>query len=86
MKEFQENERGWAGRRNKLKALRDGLRGGASAVQLFLTNFGLDKLPAIPGQPDMAHYGWQGNQCGYFDAVEAIDLYLPLKPVQEQTP
>ncbi len=86
LKEFQENERGWAGRRNKLKALRDGLRGGASAVQLFLTNFGLDKLPAIPGQPDMAHYGWQGNQCGYFDAVEAIDLYLPLKPVQEQTP
>jgi hypothetical protein len=88
LNEFQDNNGGWAGRRNKLKALRDALRGGSTSVQLFLTNYGLtkDNLPDIPGQPDMAHYGWQGNQCGYFDAVEAIDLYLSLKPVQEQTP
>ena len=80
MLQFQKDET-WAGHRNKLKALRDALRGGPTAVQLFRTNYDLQTLPDITGQPDMSHYGWQGNECGYFDAVEAIDLFKPLQPV-----
>jgi hypothetical protein len=70
----------WSGRRNKLKALRDALRGGPEAVRLFLTSYQLQALPSIPGQPDMATNGWQGPECGYFDAVEALDFYISLNP------
>jgi hypothetical protein len=85
----------WSGRRNKVKALRDALRGGPPAVRLFLTNYRLTKgLPDIPGRPDMSADGWQGNECGYFDAVEALDFYValnnkrtqPAAETQEATP
>ncbi len=75
---FQEDEQ-WAGRHNKVKALRDALRAGPAGVERFLRNYALQELPAIPEQPDMAEKGWQGDECGYFDAVEATDFYVPLE-------
>lgn len=68
----------WAGRRNKLKALRDTLRAGPEAVELFLHG---QSLPDVPDRPGMKRQGWQKDkgECGYFDAVEALDFYLPLK-------
>ena len=76
--EFQEPGGKWAGRRSKLKALRDALRAGGEAVRLFMRGFN-HPLPDIAQQPDMRTYGWQGGYCGYFDAVEALDFYVPLK-------
>ncbi|HIE48236.1 TPA: hypothetical protein EYP84_05045, partial [Candidatus Bipolaricaulota bacterium] len=49
----------WAGRRSKIKALRDALRGGREATQHFLTLHGLD-LPEIPGEPELVASGWHG--------------------------
>ncbi len=71
-----QNSDDWSGRRNKVKALRDALRQGQEAVRLFLRNFGLDNLPEIPGLENMATTGWQGDDCGYFDAIEALDFVI----------
>lgn len=68
----------WAERRNKVKAFRDVLRTGRKAVEHFRTVYGLDKLPPIPQQPEMEVQGWQGDRCGYFDAIEAMDFFVPL--------
>jgi hypothetical protein len=75
MKDEEEDGK-WAGRRNKIKALRDALRGGPDAVRLFLYG---ETLPDIPQRPDMKIYGWQGGACGYFDVIEALDFFVPLK-------
>lgn len=66
----------WAGRRNKIKALRDALRNGPDAVSVFLQG---EVLPKIQGKSEMGRQGWQGNECGYFDAIEALDFYVPLE-------
>ncbi len=70
----------WKDRRNKVKALREILRtGSGEAVQYFLNAYGLTELPSIPEMPEMKTRGWQGGCCGYFDAVEAMDFYIPLE-------
>gem|GEM_PF-4802847 len=70
----------WAGRRNKVKALRDALREGPDAVRHFLTKFNENKpLPEVePSLPDWKTTGWQGGSCGYFDALELADWFIPL--------
>ena len=71
---------GWAGRRNKVKALRDALREGPDAVKHFLTKFNEGKpLPDVePSLTDWKNAGWQGGCCGYFDALELADWFVPL--------
>jgi len=69
----------WAGRRNKIKSLRDALREGPDAVEWFLKKFGLKEgLPIIEGYSDFAQTGWWDKWCGYFDAIEAADWFVPL--------
>ena len=69
----------WAGRRNKVKALRDALRAGPEAVRQFITNYEIrGGLPAI-GMEEMQKTGWQTGGCGYFDAIEAMDLFIDLE-------
>lgn len=75
--EFQRQNGEWAGRRNKVKALRDALREGKDATQIFLRNIEAT-LPPIPRQPEMDSSGWQGGVCGYFDVIEALDFYVQL--------
>ena len=74
----------WAGRRNKVKALRDTLREGTAAVKQFLTKFNESKnLPDT--EPSMANWpkeGWHGGYCGYFDAIELVDGFIPLEGEQ----
>lgn len=71
---------GWAGRRNKVKALRDALREGPEAVRHFLMKFNEGKpLPEV--EPSLTNWkttGWQGGRCGYFDALELADWFVPL--------
>lgn len=77
IKEFQ-SEDSWKGRRNKIKALREALRAGRDEVIHFRKAYGLHKLPKITQFPNMADQGWQGGKCGYFDAIEAMDFFIPL--------
>jgi hypothetical protein len=73
----------WAGRRNKVKALRDALREGPDAVKQFRTQYDAT-LPAIAAVSEFAVSGWvawdsrDGGRCGYFDALEAADWFMPL--------
>ncbi len=67
----------WRERRNKLKALRDVLRDGPESVKLFLRTIDA-KLPKISQAAEMELQGWQGEECGYFDAIEALDFFVML--------
>lgn len=73
---FQDN-REWDEKRNKIKGLREPLRDGGQSVKLFRKNYDVGLLPDIPGQ-SMRETGWHGEDCGYFDAIEAIDFYVHL--------
>ena len=75
--EFQSGEQ-WVARRNKVKSLRDALRAGPAAVRYFCKVYETGALPAIPGQPEMSVQGWQGDRCGYFDAIEALEFLIPI--------
>jgi hypothetical protein len=73
----------WKSKRNKVKALREVLRIGPEATKEFLTAYQLTTLPVIPGsdrrlKSPLAEQGWLDNTCGYFDAIEAMDFYIPL--------
>jgi len=82
--EFQGEK--WAGRRNKMKSLRDALRDGPAAVEHFLTKFNESRpLPDVePSMTDWPTKGWQlgfprvNGFCGYFDALELADWFIPL--------
>jgi len=68
----------WWNKRNKVKDLREPLRKGAAATKAFMQVMRLDPLREIPAHPDSAFSGWIEKTCVWFDAVEAIDLYVPL--------
>ena len=34
--------------------------------------------------PTWRRKGWQGDDCGYFDAVEAADFFVPLMKTEEE--
>lgn len=68
----EDKKRKWAGRRNKIKALHEALRGGPATVKHFLAIYN-------EGQPiGASETGWSGNQCMLFDALELNDLYIDL--------
>jgi hypothetical protein len=75
---FQKPE--WFQRRNKAKALQEALREGAEYVEQFRFRFnGSRELPDL--QTSMRNFltrGWHGHYCGYFDALELLDWYIPL--------
>lgn len=79
---FQEKDP-WIGRRNKIKALQRALRSGPHAVEQFRANYGVEELPEISGQSAMKITGWAGGDCGYFDAIEALDFYVHLSNGKE---
>lgn len=69
----------WRERRNKVKELREVLRRGGNEVKRFRSAFRIDPLPALPaGAPELAETGWDGDACGYFDAIEALDFFVKL--------
>lgn len=80
IKEFKQGDE-WKGRKNKTMALREVLRKGSTdAVAQFLLTYKLPNLPSFPdssGQNEtLTQKGWLNDQCGYFDAIEAMDFYL----------
>lgn len=78
IKKFREPA--WVERHNKLKALREALRLGEDAVRQFLLKYGLDGLPEVdPSLDDWQKKGWHGEYCGYFDAIELLDWFIPVE-------
>lgn len=71
----------WSTRRNKVKALREALRDGPAAVRRFRTMYGLEKLPEIDASKnsDFQSSGWWTEWCGYFDAIEMMDWFIPME-------
>ena len=75
LKEFQES---WADKHNKLMSLREALRAGPETVEHFTTTYA-QELPIIEKNPDSGTRGWIHDQCTCFDAIEAIDFFVPLE-------
>ncbi len=67
--------------RNKVIALREKLREGGNATAQFLKAYRIEKLPHIEGGDEvkLQTEGWMEKYCGYFDAIEAMEFYFPLK-------
>ncbi len=76
VREFQGVE--WAKRRNKVKALRDALRAGPEATQQFVIAYEPHHLPQVGKNNTTAQTGWIGDHCTCFDAIEALEFYVPL--------
>lgn len=89
------NAADWTARRNKVKALRDALRGGSEAVRHFRERFlrqngQAEKLPDVGLGGSFRDNGWNAvdlkpdrpdkpaRACGYFDAIELADWFIPL--------
>lgn len=71
---------------NKVKAFREALRDGPRSAESFIrANFvdktGQQSLPPIPN--NTADNGWVGEHCAYFDAIEAMEFFVPLEPRKE---
>lgn len=83
IQEFEKEE--WKERKNKVMALREVLRRGKDATSQFLKAYRLSSLPKFPEavgkqrREDFAEKGWSGNECGYFDPIEAMDFYVGLE-------
>jgi hypothetical protein len=70
----------WRDMRGKLKDLQTALRSGPLSTRAFCTNYRLPRLPQVDkNQPDFERDGWFGGQCPYFDALEAMDFFIPLE-------
>ncbi|UZQ53319.1 hypothetical protein OOK60_12490 [Trichothermofontia sichuanensis B231] len=85
IKEFIKGD--WKEKRNKVMSLREVLRQGSAATKSFLTAYQLETLPIMPGsdrrlKSPLAEQGWLDGICGYFDAIEAMDFYIPLEVSQ----
>ncbi len=76
----RDNGKSWSESRNKRRALRDALRAGADATRQFLALNELELLKLeAEGLGSIHESGWQGGQCGYYDALEALDFYVPVE-------
>jgi hypothetical protein len=75
----------WHERRNKRAALREALRAGPDATWQFLVTYGLAGVGLPPLHDTPLHperTGWSNDRCVYFDAIELLDMYLPITEVE----
>lgn len=75
--EFQNGE-SWAESHNKVKALREVLRGGGDEVLHFNTLYRVNWPKLADLDSDALKKGWAGGHCLYFDAVEMVDIFISL--------
>ena len=82
VKAFNENEE-WRERHNKVMHLRSALRQGPEAVDRFRKAYSIERLPAIENLDEkVQETGWVDGQCGYFDAIETKDFFIPIEQRQ----
>ena len=75
----------WAEHRNKVKSLREALRGGIQSVKGFL-KINKISLPILTNAAANLHeQGWESKRCAYFDAIEAMDHHFLLEEVANGT-
>ncbi|MCE7946717.1 MAG: hypothetical protein DYG88_04735 [Chloroflexi bacterium CFX4] len=74
----------WAKKRNKAKLLRDALRQGPQEVERF-RNVYIEKKGSAEDLPQLDGFanGWCEGVCGYFDALELMDIHIPLRTDQK---
>lgn len=63
--------------RNKIKLLREALRGGPNAARRYIEANLPDIKSYIPGYE--SDTGWIGEHCAYFDPIEAMDFFKRLE-------
>jgi hypothetical protein len=69
----------WPDNRSKAKRLMEALRQGEVEVEVFNLRY-LDSGLSLPAVADFDKgFGWKNGQCGYYDALELMDLYVPLR-------
>jgi hypothetical protein len=81
----------WAKHQNKAMGLREVLRKGSLETEVFKLRYltaseekwsaGLP--PYLPHLGEFAENGWYNGICGYFDALELVDKYIPLQTLEE---
>ncbi len=88
------NSSAWAEQHNKVMKLRRALRDGQPGVRQFLTAYEESQLPQMkhPTVTGLHKTGWveapvkntKKNEsiCGYFDSIEAMEFYVPLKSMK----
>lgn len=78
VRNFNEEEP-WKDKRNKVITLREVLREGKSATEQFMNTYGINELPVFAkANSGLKKQGWIGGRCRYFDAIEAMEFYIPL--------
>jgi len=83
VKEFKENDN-WRERHNKVMRLRSALRQGPQTVDHFRKVYNVGLLPPIAGLgEEVRKTGWENGYCGYFDAIETKDFFIPLERMLE---
>ncbi|MUH00444.1 hypothetical protein F7734_52510 [Scytonema sp. UIC 10036] len=69
----------WKDKRNKVMQLRDALRQGHEATKQFRQLHSLENLPKFSqANTKLGEEGWWNGICAYFDAIEAMEFYIPL--------
>ncbi|MBD2150643.1 hypothetical protein H6F44_11000 [Pseudanabaena sp. FACHB-1277] len=69
----------WKDKHNKVMALREILTQGEDATKKFLEIYGKELLPEFPRvESTLREKGWLNSKCYYFDAIEAMDFYIPM--------
>jgi hypothetical protein len=69
----------WGSHQNKAEGLRAILRKGSAETQLYKMRYLSDSdSPDLPNVAGFADSGWHDGYCGYYDALELMDKYIPL--------
>lgn len=77
--QFNDPDGPWAGKRNKIKGLREVLRQGPDATRRFIASLGPNhQLRELDHPSQFSETGWIGERCAWSDAVESLDLFEPL--------
>jgi hypothetical protein len=79
MQEFKEKY--WNEKHNKVIGLREPLRKGAKAVEIYRQDFDLKELPKKFEGLNVHLNGWEEHKCYYFDAIELLDHYVSLEAI-----
>ena len=72
----------WQRHRNKIKDLREILRSGPEAVQQSLDAWKVTAGPEAGALPAGLGNGFQGSETPLLDAIELMDLHLPLEEAE----
>jgi len=73
-------QRFWSGHQNKAEKLRAVLRKGPIETAIFNVRYLSDSdSPKLPIAAGFENDGWVDGFCGYYDALELLDKYIPLQ-------